>query len=144
MTGYFNSNLAGVRNISLSPPVSSLHLANSCAIYLHTQLEHMPGGNGKRDAKRAAARENKVPSKSTLKRRAKKAREAAAAEDYDNVDPHADDIGDADIHDVSVGMGAGSSGVGCGANAESLPTVDARTVPLPSFGPPSAYCEPTR
>jgi len=105
----------------------------------------MPGGNGKRDAKRAAARENKVePSKATLYRRAKKAREAAAAEDYDNVDPHADDIGDADIHDVSVGMGAGSSGVGCGANAESLPTVDARTVPLPSFGPPSAYCEPTR
>ena len=102
------------------------------------------GGNGKRDAKRAAARENKVPSQRTLDRRAKKAREAAAAEDYDNVDPHADDIGDADIHDVSVGMGAGSSGVGCGANAESLPTVDARTVPLPSFGPPSAYCEPTR
>ena len=33
VTGYFNSNLAGVRNISLSPPVSSLHLANSCAIY---------------------------------------------------------------------------------------------------------------
>ena len=48
MTGYFNSNLAGVRNISLSPPVSSLHLANSCAIYLHTPLVlvHMPGGNG--------------------------------------------------------------------------------------------------
>ena len=107
----------------------------------------MPGGHGKRDAKRAAAREareDRVPSKATLYRRAKKAREAAAAEDYDNVDPHADDIGDADIHDVSVGMGAGSSGVGCGANAESLPTVDARTVPLPSFGPPSAYCEPTR
>ena len=102
------------------------------------------GGNGKRTAKRAAARENKVSSKWTLNRRAKKAREAAAAEDYDNVGPHADDIGDADIHDVSVGMGAGSSGVGCGANAESLPTVDARTVPLPSFGPPSAYCEPTR
>ena len=102
------------------------------------------GGHGSRTAKRAAARENRVPSKWTLNRRAKKAREAAAAEDYDNVDPHADDIGDADIHDVSVGMGAGSSGVGCGANAESLPTVDARTVPLPSFGPPSAYCEPTR
>ena len=48
MTGYFNSNLVGVRNISLSPPVSSLHLANSCAIYLHTPLVlvHMPGGNG--------------------------------------------------------------------------------------------------
>ena len=102
------------------------------------------GGHGSRTAKRAAARENKVPSQRTLDRRAKKAREAAAAEDYDNVDPHADDIGDADIHDVSVGMGAGSSGVGCGANAESLPTVDARAVPLPSFGPPSAYCEPTR
>ena len=105
------------------------------------------GGHGSRTAKRAAAREareDRVPSKATLYRRAKKAREAAAAEDYDNVDPHADDIGDADIHDVSVGMGAGSSGVGCGANAESLPTVDARTVPLPSFGPPSAYCEPTR
>ena len=102
------------------------------------------GGNGSRTAKRAAARANKVPSQRTLERRAKKAREAAAAEDYDNVDPHADDIGDADIHDVSVGMGAGSSGVGCGANAESLPTVDVRTVPLPSFGPPSAYCEPTR
>ena len=109
------------------------------------------GGNGKRDAKRAAARENKVPSKSTLSRRAEKAHEAAATEDYDNVDPHADDIGDADIHDigdadnddVSVGMGAGTSGVGCGANAESLPTVDARAVPLPSFGPPSAHCEPT-
>ena len=100
------------------------------------------GGNGSRTAKRAAARENKVPSQRTLDRRAKKAREAA--EDYDNVGPHADDIGDADIHDVSVGMGAGSSGVGCGANAESLPTVDARAVPLPSFGPPSAYCEPTR
>ena len=100
------------------------------------------GGHGSRTAKRAAARENKVPSQRTLDRRAKKAREAA--EDYDNVDPHADDIGDADIHDVSVGMGAGSSGVGCGANAESLPTVDARAVPLPSFGPPSAYCEPTR
>ena len=103
----------------------------------------MPGGHGKRTAERAAAHENKVSSRPTLWR-AKKAREAAAAEDYDNVDPHADDIGDADIHDVSVGMGAGSSGVGCGANAESLPTVDARTVPLPSFGPPSAYCEPTR
>ncbi len=102
------------------------------------------GGHGKRDAKRAAARANKVVGKRQRNRRAKKAREAAAAEDYDNVDPHADDIGDADIHDVSVGMGAGSSGVGCGANAESLPTVDARTVPLPSFGPPSAYCEPTR
>ena len=101
------------------------------------------GGHGSRTAKRAAARANRVPSKATLWR-AKKAREAAAAEDYDNVDPHADDIGDADIHDVSVGMGAGSSGVGCGANAESLPTVDARAVPLPSFGPPSAYCEPTR
>ena len=108
------------------------------------------GGNGSRTAKRAAARENKVPSQRTLDRRAKKAREAAAAEDYDNVDPHADDIGDADIHDiggadnddVSVGMGAGTSGVGCGANAESLPTVDARAVPLPSFGPPSTYCEP--
>jgi hypothetical protein len=102
------------------------------------------GGHGKRDAKRAAARENKVVGPMQHDRRAKKAREAAAAEDYDNVDPHADDIGDADIHDVSVGMGAGSSGVGCGANAESLPTVDARAVPLPSFGPPSAYCEPTR
>ena len=45
------------------------------------------GGNGKRDAKRAAARENKVPSQRTLERRAKKAREAAAAEDYDNVGP---------------------------------------------------------
>ena len=46
------------------------------------------GGNGKRDAKRAAARdarEDRVPSKATLYRRAKKAREAAAAEDYDNV-----------------------------------------------------------
>ena len=104
------------------------------------------GGHGSRTAKRAAARANKVPSQRTIRRRAKKAREAAAAEDYDNVgrDLHADDIGDADIHDVSVGMGAGSSGVGCGANAESLPTVDARAVPLPSFGPPSAYCEPTR
>ena len=57
-----------------------------------------------------------MPSRTTLERRAKKAREAAAAEDYDNVDPHADDIGDADIHDiggadndsVSVGMGAGT------------------------------------
>ena len=104
----------------------------------------MPGGHGRRNAKRAAARENKVTNQRTLKRRAKETHEAAAAEDYDNVDPHADDIGDADIHDVSVGMGAGSSGVGCGANAESLPTVDARAVPLPSFGPPSAYCEPTR
>ena len=48
VTGYFNSNLVGVRNISLSPPVSSLHLANSCAVYLHTPLVlvHMPGGNG--------------------------------------------------------------------------------------------------
>ena len=71
--------------------------------------------------------------------------------DYDNVDPHADDIGnaeirdigDADNDDVSAGMGAGSSGVGCGANAESLPTVDARAVPLPSLGPPIVYCEPT-
>ena len=43
------------------------------------------GGHGKRTAKRAAARENKVPSQRTLHRRAKKAREAAAAEDYDNV-----------------------------------------------------------
>ena len=46
VTGYFNSNLVGVRNISLSPPVSSSHLANSCAIYLHTPLVHMPGGDG--------------------------------------------------------------------------------------------------
>ena len=44
------------------------------------------GGQGKRDAKRAAAREDKVPSRTTLWR-AKKAREAAAAEDYDNVGP---------------------------------------------------------
>jgi hypothetical protein len=49
------------------------------------------GGNGSRTAKRAAARENKVPSRTTLWR-AKKAREVAAAEDYDNVSPHADDI----------------------------------------------------
>ena len=45
------------------------------------------------------------------------------------------DIGDADNGDVSVG-GAGSSAVGCGANAESFPTIDARAVPLPSFDPP--------
>ena len=43
------------------------------------------GGHGKRDAKRAAARENKVVGKSQRNRRAKKAREAAAAEDYYNV-----------------------------------------------------------
>ena len=108
------------------------------------------GGNGNRTAKRAAARANRVPSRMTLWR-AKKAREAAAEVDYDNVGPPADDIGDADIHDigdadnddVSVGMGAGTSGVGCGANAESLPAVDARAVPLPSFGPHSAYCDST-
>ena len=47
-----------------------------------------------------------------------------------------------DNDDVSIGMGAGSSGVGGGANAESLPNVDARAVPLPSFGPPSAYYDP--
>ena len=125
-----------------------------CAIYLHTPLVHIPGksgGHGKRNAKRAAARRKRVPSRATLNRRAKTAREAAAAEDNDNVDPHADDIGDAEIHDisgadnddVSVGVDAGTSGVGCGANAELLPTVDARAMPLPSFGPPSAYCEPT-
>ena len=99
------------------------------------------GGNGNRIAKRAVARENRVPSRMTLWR-AKEAREAAAAEDYDNVGPSADDIGDVDIHDigdadnddVSIGMGA--------ANAESLPVVDARAVPLPSFGRPSTYCEP--
>ena len=132
-------------------------VVTSCAIYLHTPLEHKPreaggGGNGSRTAKRAVARENKVPSQRTLNRRAKKAREAAAAEDYGNVGPHADDIGESDIHDigvadnddVSVGMGIGSSGAGVvgGANAESLPTVDARAVPLPSFCPPSAYCDP--
>ena len=63
-------------------------------------------------------KEDKVPSRTTLWR-AKKAREAAAAEDYDNVGPPADDIGESDIQDigdaanddVSVGMGAGSSGV---------------------------------
>lgn len=113
----------------------------------------MPGGNGLRDAKRAAARENRVPSKSTVRRVAKKAREAAAAEDYDNVgqDPLPDDFGDVDIHDiggadngdVSAGLGAGTSGVGCGANAESLPTIGARAVPAQSFGPHSAYCKPT-
>ena len=107
------------------------------------------GGHGSRTAKRAAARENKVVGKRQQRRVRQKAREAAAAEDYDNVGPHPDDIGDdnigdADNDDVSVGLGAGTSGVGCGAHAEPLPTVDARAVPLPSFGPPSAYCEPTR
>ena len=90
------------------------------------------GGNGSRTAKRAAARESKLPSQRTLYRRANKAREATTAEDCDNVGPHADDIGESDIHDigdadnddVSVGMCAGSSGVGGGANAESLSTVD--------------------
>jgi len=111
------------------------------------------GGHGVRDAKRAAARENRVPSKSTVRRVAKKAREAAAAEDYDNVgqDPLPDDFGDVDIHDiggadngdVSAGLGAGTSGVGRGANAESLPTIGARAVPAQSFGPHSAYCKPT-
>ena len=113
------------------------------------------GGNGIRTAKRAAARENTVPSKRTVRRRAKEAREAAAAEDYDNVghdqDPLPDDFGDVDIHDiggadngdVSAGLGAGTSGVGRGANAESLPTIGARAVPAQSFGPHSAYCKPT-
>jgi len=114
------------------------------------------GGNGIRTAKRAAARENRVPSERTVRRwRAKEAREAAAAEDYDNVghdqDPLPDDFGDVDIHDiggadngdVSAGLGAGTSGVGCGANAESLPTIGARAVPAQSFGPHSAYCKPT-
>lgn len=114
------------------------------------------GGHGVRDAKRAAARENRVPCKRTVRRwRAKKAREAAAAEDYDNVghdqDPLPDDFGDVDIHDiggadngdVSAGLGAGTSGVGRGANAESLPTIGARAVPAQSFGPHSAYCKPT-
>ena len=50
-------------------------------------------GNGKRNEKRAAARENKVVGKRQLERRAKKAREAATTEDYDNV-------GDADTHDI--------------------------------------------
>ena len=94
------------------------------------------GGNGSRTAKRAGARENKVPSKATLNRRAKKAREAAAADDYDNVGPRTDDIGESDIHvfgdadndDVIVDMGAGSTNVGGSANAESLPPVDARAV----------------
>ena len=77
------------------------------------------GGNGIRTAKRAAARENRVPSRSTRQRRAKEAREAAAAEDHDNVgqDPLPDDFGDVDIHDiggadngdVSAGLGAGTS-----------------------------------
>ena len=64
---------------------------------------HIPGGNGKRDADRVAARRNKAPNQRTLRRRAKKAHEAAAAAEYDNVasDPHADDIGDVDIHDIS-------------------------------------------
>ena len=40
-------------------------IVTSCAMYLHTPLEHMPretdgGGNVSRTAKRAAARENKV------------------------------------------------------------------------------------
>ena len=117
----------------------------------------MPGGHGSRDAKRAAKRaaacENWVPSQRTLERRAKEAREAAAAEDYDNVgqDPLPDDfsdvdmsdIGGADNGDVSAGLGAGTSGVGCGVNAGSLPTIGARAVPAQSFGPHSAYCKPT-
>ena len=47
-TGYFNSNLVGVRKNILSPPVSSLHLANSCATCLRTPLVlvHIPGENG--------------------------------------------------------------------------------------------------
>ena len=49
-TGYFKSNLVGMRKVSLSPPVLSLHLASSCAIYLHHDtplvLVHMLGGNG--------------------------------------------------------------------------------------------------
>ena len=69
--------------------------------------------------------------------RRKHARLLRAAEDYNNVAPHPDDIGDdnigdadiddADIDDVSVGLGAGTSGVanGCGAHAAPLPTVDA-------------------
>ena len=111
------------------------------------------GGHGSRTAKRAAARENRVPCERTLRRRAKKAHEAAAAEDYDNVgqDPLPDDFGDVGIHDiggadngdVSAGLGAGTSGVGCGANAESLPTIGARAEPAQSFGLHSAYCEPT-
>ena len=116
----------------------------------------MPGGHGSRTAKRTAARKNRVPSRRTLQRlakKARKAREAAAAEDYDNVgqDPLPDNFGDVDIHDiggadngdVSAGLGAGTSGVGCGANAESLPTIGARAVPAQSFGPYSAYCKPT-
>ena len=42
-----------------------------------------------------------MPNKRTLNRRAKEAREAAAADDYHNVGPHPDDIGDADIHDIN-------------------------------------------
>ena len=35
MTGYFTSNLVGVQNMILSPPVSSLHLAQyTCIHYL--------------------------------------------------------------------------------------------------------------
>ena len=48
----------------------------------------MSRGNVKRDAKWAAARENKVIGKRQLEQRAKKAREAVTADDYDNVDPH--------------------------------------------------------
>ena len=115
--------------------------------------DYKSGGNGARAAKRAAVRENSVPSQRTLKRRAKEAREAAAADAYDNVgqDPLPDDFGDVDVHDiggadnddVSAGLGTGTSGVGCGANAESLPAVGARAVPAQSFGPHSAHCEPT-
>ena len=94
--------------------------------------------------------ENKVVGKRQQRRVRKKARKADATEGYGNVGPPVDDVGDADIHDigdadnddVSAGMGAGTSGVGCGADAESLPAVDARAVPLASFYPPSAYCQP--
>ena len=86
-------------------------------MYLHTPLVYMPGGHGSRTAKRAAARANKTVVKRQQRRVRQKAREAAAAEDYDDVGPHADDIGDANIHDnggadnddVSVGMDAGTS-----------------------------------
>ena len=43
-----------------------------------------------------------MPSRATLYRRAKKAREVAGAEGYDNVGPHADDIGDRYVRAAAV------------------------------------------
>ena len=81
-----------MRTIILSPPVSSLHIAQytsipaCCAI-----LECLVcAGHGKRTADLAVARADRMPGKRQQHHLRQKAREPAAAEDYDNLGPHPD------------------------------------------------------